>query len=121
PDYAQSDAGREHLTHNPSGYVSPLRLIDWVRNERLKFRPGTHYEYSNTDNIVLGLIAERVTGKTYGRLLSNIVFSPARLSETSFPTRQITLPPPFIHGYHVEPGKPPEDLTSLISPSGAWA
>jgi D-alanyl-D-alanine carboxypeptidase len=26
-----------------------------------------------------------------------------------------------MHGYDVEPGKPPQDVTTLLSPSGAWA
>jgi D-alanyl-D-alanine carboxypeptidase len=121
PDYTHSDGARENVTKHPRTYVSPLQLIGWVRNERLRFPAGTRYEYSNTDNIVLGLIAERVTGQSYGRLLSTIVFSRAGLSQTSFPTRQIALPAPFIHGYNVEPGKAPQDLTTFLSPSGAWA
>jgi D-alanyl-D-alanine carboxypeptidase len=31
------------------------------------------------------------------------------------------LPAPFIHGYDVEPGKQPQDVTTFLSPSGAWA
>ena len=31
------------------------------------------------------------------------------------------MPAPFIHGYAVEPGKRPQDVTTLLSPSGAWA
>jgi D-alanyl-D-alanine carboxypeptidase len=121
PDYTHSDGARKHVMTNPRGYVSPRQLIDYVRNERLRFPPGTRYEYSNTDNVVLGLIAERVTGQSYGRLLSTIVFSRAGLTQTSFPTRQITLPAPFIHGYQVEPGEAPQDVTTFLSPSGAWA
>lgn len=121
PDYSQSAGALQHLMTDPRGYVSPLQVIDWVRTAPLTFPPGTRYEYSNTDNIVLGLIAERVTGESYGRLLSSIVFSPAGLSQTSFPTRRIALPAPFIHAYQLEPGKPPVDTTTAISPSGAWA
>jgi D-alanyl-D-alanine carboxypeptidase len=54
-------------------------------------------------------------------LLARRVFRPARLTRTSFPTRRVPLPRPFIHGYLVEHGQPPEDVTTLISPSGAWA
>ena len=85
------------------------------------FPPGTRYEYSNTDNIVVGLIAEQVTGQSYGDLLSALVFAPAELTQTTFPTRRISLPKPYIHGYAVTPGQPPQDLTTFLSPSGAWA
>ena len=35
------------------------------------------YAYSNTDNIVVGLIAEQATGRSYPSLLSSTVFRPA--------------------------------------------
>jgi D-alanyl-D-alanine carboxypeptidase len=121
PDYTQSDGFRMQAMTNPRGYVSPMRIIGWVRNKSLRFTPGSRYEYSNTDNIVVGLIAQRVTGRSFGQLLSTIVFRPAGLRQTTFPTRRISLPMPFMHGYDVEPGKPPQDVTRFLSPSGAWA
>ena len=121
PDYTQSDGFREQAAKDPRGYVSPMRIIDWVRRAGLKFTPGSRYEYSNTDNIVVGLIAQRVSGQSYGQLLLRIVFRPAGLTQTTFPTRRISLPAPFLHGYQVRPGMPPQDVTTLLSPSGAWA
>jgi D-alanyl-D-alanine carboxypeptidase len=121
PDYTQSDGFRMQAMTNPRGYVAPMQIIDWVRTTGLRFTPGSRYEYSNTDNIVVGLIAQRITGRSFGELLSTIVFEPAGLSQTIFPTRRISLPTPFMHGYDVEPGKPPQDVTTLLSPSGAWA
>jgi D-alanyl-D-alanine carboxypeptidase len=121
PDYTQSAAFREQAMTNPRGYVSPTEIIDWVRQDRLAFMPGSRYEYSNTDNIVIALIAQQVARQSYGHLLSTLVFGPARLTQTTFPTRRISLPAPFIHGYAVQPGKPPQDLTTFLSPSGAWA
>jgi D-alanyl-D-alanine carboxypeptidase len=50
-----------------------------------------------------------------------LVFDPAGLSQTSFPTRRIPLPRPFIHGYIVDPPAKPQDVTTFLSPSGAWA
>jgi D-alanyl-D-alanine carboxypeptidase len=121
PDYTQSAGFRKQATTNPRGYVSPAAIIDWVRNDRLVFTPGSRYEYSNTDNIVLAVIAERVTHRSYGQLLSALVFRPARLTQTTFPARRISLPAPFMHGYDVAPGRAPRDVTTLLSPSGAWA
>jgi D-alanyl-D-alanine carboxypeptidase len=121
PDYTQSDGFRRQAMRDPRGYVSPMQIIGWVRNKRLRFTPGSRYEYSNTDNIVVGLIAQRVTGRSVGQLLSTVVFGPAGLRQTTFPARRIALPTPFMHGYDVEPGKPPQDVTTFLSPSGAWA
>ncbi len=121
PDYTRSEGFRNHITANPRGYVSPTQLIDWVRTDGTVFTPGSRYEYSNTDNVVVGLIAEHLTGESYPHLLSAIVSRPAGLTQTTFPTVRLSMRRPFIHGYEVSPGKPPEDVTNTFSPSGAWA
>jgi D-alanyl-D-alanine carboxypeptidase len=121
PDYTQSEAFARAVRRNPRAYVTPEQVLEYVRTEPLAFAPGSRYAYSNTDNIVVGLIAEAVTGTDYPTLLRDLVFRPAGLRETSFPVRRRTLPSPFIRGYFVEPGERPADATSFLSPSGAWA
>jgi D-alanyl-D-alanine carboxypeptidase len=120
PDYTKSEGFAEQAKKDPRGLVAPRQIIDWVRADPLEFAPGSRYEYSNTDNIVIGLIVEAVTGRAYGRELKSVVFGPAKLHETSFP-RKAALPSPFIHGYLVAPGEKPEDVSTALSPSGAWA
>jgi D-alanyl-D-alanine carboxypeptidase len=121
PDYTKSQGFRRQFGNDPGGYVSPAKILSWVRRGRLEFTPGSRYEYSNTDNIVVGLIAERVTGTPYGRLLQEIAFKPLGLRETSFPIRP-ALPRPFIHGYLVvDDMGATEDVSTLLNPSGAWA
>ena len=121
PDYTRSEGFAEQVRTAPRGFVSPAGVIDWVRDDGLEFAPGSRYAYSNTDNIVIGLIAQAVTSSPYRTLLDDIVFGPARLHETSFPTRRIRLPRPFVRGYVVEAGEEPQDVTTFLSPSGAWA
>ena len=121
PDYTQSEGFRTQAMADARGYVSPMQIIGWVSNKGLRFTPGSRYEYSNTDNIVVGLIAQTVTGRSFGQLLSMLVFGPAGLRQTTFPARRVSLPTPFMHGYDVEPSKPPQDVTTFLSPSGAWA
>jgi D-alanyl-D-alanine carboxypeptidase len=120
PDYTQSKGFVEQAKNDPRGYVPPQTVIDWVRADPLQFSPGSSYEYSNTDNIVVGLIAQAVSGETYSEALERIVFGPARLRQTSLPSKA-ALPKPFIHGYFVSPDEKPEDVSTLLSPSGAWA
>ena len=119
PDYTKSDGFVDQVGTDPRGIVHPSTILDWVSTQGLLFPPGSRYEYSNTDNIVAALIAEGVSTDTYGDMLRKLVFRPARLTETSFPTERISLPRPFIHGYL--PTEPPEDVTEFLSPSGAWA
>lgn len=120
PDYTRSEAFFEQAQTDPAGYVAPLTIIDWVRSDPLEFDPGSKYEYSNTDNIVVGLIAETVTGRSYASELRRVVFGPAKLRQTSFPSGT-PLPQPYLHGYVTEAGEPPEDVSEFLSPSGAWA
>jgi D-alanyl-D-alanine carboxypeptidase len=120
PDYTKSKGFIRQAKKDPRGFVSPRKVIGWVRADPLEFAPGSRYEYSNTDNIVVGLIVEAITGQPYGQALEQIVFGPAGLNQTSFPTK-LALPKPFIHGYVVEPGEKPIDVSTFLSPSGAWA
>jgi D-alanyl-D-alanine carboxypeptidase len=120
PDYTKSAGFRKQFEDHPRGYVRPRKIISWVEHDPLVFRPGTRYEYSNTDNIVIGLMARKVTGRSYASLLRRIVFRPLRLGRTSFP-RRTALRRPFIHGYVVEGRPEPLDVSTSLSPSGAWA
>jgi D-alanyl-D-alanine carboxypeptidase len=121
PDYTTSKGFVKQAETDPRGYVSPRKVISWVRDEPLEFAAGKKYAYSNTDNIVIGLIVEAVTGRGYGDELKRIVFGPAHLAQTSFPTK-LPLPKPFIHGYlPATETEAPEDVTTFLSPSGAWA
>jgi D-alanyl-D-alanine carboxypeptidase len=120
PDYTKSDGFLQQFQDDPKGFVSPAKIISWVAADRLVFPPGSKYEYSNTDNIVIGLMAEKVRSKPYGTQLSDVVFKPLRLLRTSFPTR-VALPRPFIHGYTIDGKGKAQDVSTLLSPSGAWA
>ena len=120
PDYIRSDAFIKQFTADPAAYISPMDLLGFVRDTPLDFPPGAKYHYSDTDNIVVGLIAERATGLSYDGALRRYVYRPLGLTETTLP-RTVKMPKPFIHGYDIEPGKDPVDVSHLINPAGAWA
>jgi D-alanyl-D-alanine carboxypeptidase len=121
PDYTKSDGFIKQAETNPRGYVSPQKVISWVAKEPLVFKPDSKYEYSNTDNIVVGLMVEAVTKKTYADNLQQIVFGPSKLTQTSLPTK-VKIPSPFIHGYlPATETESEQDVSEFLSPSGAWA
>ena len=120
PDYTKSAGFGTQFTEDPGGFVSPRKIIGWVENDPLAFTPGTEYAYSNTDNIVIGLIAEKVSGRSYASLLRSFVFRPLGLSQTTFPSTT-ALPRPYIHGYVVGAMARPADVSTSLSASGAWA
>jgi D-alanyl-D-alanine carboxypeptidase len=120
PDFTGQPDFQAFVTANPQAYVAPRDLLDYVADEPLLFTPGTAYEYSNTDNIVVGLMAEAATGTPYDQLLATHVYGPLGLHDTSLPIDS-ALPEPFIHGYDVSTDSPPEDISTAISPATAWA
>ncbi len=120
PDYIRSKAFIERFTKDPKAYIPPRALLGFVRGDPLEFASGSRYLYSDTDNIAAGLMAERATGNSYDQLLFELVYRPLRLFQTSLP-RTVRMPRLFMHGYDVEAGRPPEDVSELINPAGAWA
>jgi len=63
-----------------------------------KFAPGAGFFYSDTNTLMLGKIAETVTGKSIGTLLRERIFKPLALKQTSFPATT-ALADPFWNGY----------------------
>jgi D-alanyl-D-alanine carboxypeptidase len=90
-----------------------------VEDEELLFDPGSEYHYSNSDNIVVALMAEAATGMSYEALLRERVYKPLGLRKTSLP-RGPNLRKPFIHGYDTSE-HPPEDVSELLAAGWAWA
>lgn len=79
------------------------------------FDPGAGWEYSNTNYVLAGMIAEAVTGQTFGQAIRTRLLEPAGLEETYFDGEE-TVEGDLAHGY-----KPGEDLTWTHHPSAAWA
>jgi D-alanyl-D-alanine carboxypeptidase len=119
-EYIQAPAFGEQLNADPTRYFSPTELTAFVREAPLEFAPGSEYHYSDTDNIAAGLMEEKATGLSYQRLLAKLVFKPLGMRYSSLPVTE-KMPRPFLHGYDVEPGKKPEDVSELLNPAGAWA
>jgi D-alanyl-D-alanine carboxypeptidase len=119
PDYTASKGFAEGLTSAPLQAPSPGELLGYVEDEPLRFTPGSRFAYSNSDNIVIALMLQAVTGLPYSTVLEREVFSPLGLSQTSLPSTA-TLREPFMHGYSIGSSGKPEDV-SEFAPGWAWA
>jgi D-alanyl-D-alanine carboxypeptidase len=120
PEYIETKAFGEFINHDPRAYLSPEEILGFVRDEQLDFPPGSKYHYSDSDNIAVGIIAERASGLSYDQLLQRYVYGPLGLDETTLPVTP-AMPKPYLHGYTLEANKPPEDDSELLNPAGAWA
>ena len=120
PSYTKDPGYQRYLGTHFTDPITPEELLAFVADDPLHFPPGTQYEYSNSDNIVIGLMAEAASGSSYDELLRDLVFTPLGLDRTSLPTA-LEIPEPYVRGYDNSPPNPPEDISKLINAQQVWA
>jgi CubicO group peptidase (beta-lactamase class C family) len=64
--------------------VPQTALLSLIRDQPFDFAPGTRWYYSNTGYYLLGVLLERVTGRTYADYIREEVTRPAGLTGTSY-------------------------------------
>jgi len=114
PNYTENEAFVDHFVANLRTPITKPEIIDFIAGEPLDFPAGTRYRYSNTDNIVVAMMAEAATGTSYERLLGRLVLGPLGLTSTELP-RGWRLPRPRINGYETLPVV--EELTTCCAMS----
>jgi CubicO group peptidase (beta-lactamase class C family) len=103
PELSRSDAGRiitiESLLEQRSGLSRALgqqlvavddrspgamsRAISAIRASDFATRPGTRFEYSNANYMILGRTIKRATDQSYASAMQRLVFDPLDLHATS--------------------------------------
>jgi CubicO group peptidase (beta-lactamase class C family) len=63
----------------------PLKeLVTQFCSDPLEFTPGTEFHYSNSGYLILALIIEKITGKTYAEVLDEKIFKPTGMKNSFF-------------------------------------
>ncbi|OBA94428.1 D-alanyl-D-alanine carboxypeptidase [Mycobacteriaceae bacterium 1482268.1] len=142
-NYTETRELNEMGDSNPQKVWTPDELLALSYSHRPYFPPGAGYHYSNTNTVLLGLIAETLDGKPLSQVFQDRLFTPLGLKDTHFPaTTSSAIPDPHPHGYMygnnvLTMGSPaavppdmqaaakagtllPSDQTNL-NPSWAWA
>ena len=122
PDFTKDQGFLDALVASPKQAPTAARSCSpYVEDKPPFFEPGTQYEYSNSDNVTVGLMVEAATGTSYEEQLREQVFRPLGLKKTSLP-RGPNLGKPFIHGYDNDPSQqPPDDLSEVLASGWFWA
>jgi len=68
---------------NVPHHATPLQHFALVRNLPLAFAPGSRYEYSNTNYVLLALIVQNVSGEPYARFVTEHLFRPTGMTGAS--------------------------------------
>jgi len=64
--------------------LTPTQIVDLVREFPFDFEPGEKQQYNNTGYIMLGMIIEKITGKTYAQHMQDEFFTPLKLTHTRY-------------------------------------
>ncbi|MFE4699672.1 serine hydrolase domain-containing protein [Streptomyces sp. NPDC056738] len=116
-----SDADFEHdLLSDPQRFFTPRELLAYGFKHPNTFAPGTQFEYSNTNLILLGLVVEKVTGRKLRDIIDERVLRPARLRHTLFPKGN-EFPKPHPQGYTDQTLSGEVANSTNWNPSWAWA
>ena len=118
PDFSLTLEFRDALLKSLQQAPAPRVLLSYLKNPKLNFTPGSKYEYSNSDNILIGLMIQNATGRSYESVLATNVFGPLNLTRTSLP-RGSAMVFPVLRGYDIRP--PLEDVTNQIAAGWSWA
>ncbi|MCY0951130.1 serine hydrolase domain-containing protein [Streptomyces sp. H27-S2] len=99
-NYTNAPELADALDADPGKAVTPRQMLDIAFRHPPDFAPGTSYEYSNTNYVLLGLIAEKAGGSSLARQFQDRLFAPLALKGTSLPAAdELSLPAPYSHGY----------------------
>jgi D-alanyl-D-alanine carboxypeptidase len=122
PDFTKSPKFVHALLASPHHAPRPRTLLGYVRNKPLDFPAGTEYRYSNSDNIAVGLMIQKATGRSYNHELRHNVLRPLHLRQTSLP-RGIRMPRTYIHGYarDEKTNRITDDVSHLAAAGWSWA
>ena len=102
PDYS-NDITIQHLLNNSSGMEANIGRIDdngnglmpektlisldelltKFKDSKLKFKPGTGYDYNNFGYLLLANIIEMASGQPYANYMEQAVFKPANMKNTA--------------------------------------
>lgn len=80
PDFTSSPTYR-NIKCNP---FSKEELVNVFADLALQFTPGEKHAYSNSGYFLLGVIIEKITGKTYEQVLKEKIFTPLKMINTGY-------------------------------------
>ncbi len=120
-NYAQHPSFGRTITQNPSIVYSGRDVIGQFL-QAPAFEPGARSQYSNTNMVLLGLIAEEVTGTPLTDLFRTRLWEPVGLTHIFMPHLQEPTGP-VAHGWASQGGTPlemdPMTYASLYTAAGA--
>lgn len=98
---------------------TPQQIVNLAIRQGRAFAPGTWY-YSDTNYVLLGIIATDVTHEPFAQLVRRMVLRPLGLRQTSFPVASTAMPRPATVGY-VQGTGDSYQRAPVLNPSATFA
>lgn len=83
-DLLRHQSGLVSNVGNDYEKISQAEFVDTLMNSILRFEVGTRFSYSNIGYSLLGIIIEKVSGKTYEDYLYENLWKPAKMEMTGY-------------------------------------
>ncbi|HYG11978.1 MAG TPA: serine hydrolase domain-containing protein [Pyrinomonadaceae bacterium] len=90
-----------------------------ARQKNISFKPGAKYQYSNSGYFLMGIIVERVSGKSLRAFAEENIFKPLGMKNTLFFDNRFEVVKNRAHGYMIGPDKSIRARSSLYDLVGA--
>ena len=101
PDYVQNADFLRDSLENPFRAWTPKEQIEIGLSTPRVFAPGTNWDYSHTNYVILGLALEAATGEPLADLLRRYILDPLNLTGTAS-EQTAWMPEPVLHAYSSE-------------------
>ncbi|QPM90603.1 serine hydrolase domain-containing protein [Pseudooceanicola algae] len=123
PNYTLTEAFWTDFASDSGRVYAPEDLLSYIATEPPLFEPGTQFDYSNTNTVLLGMVIEQVSGQPIGDTLRAEIIEPLGLGATVWPGRSARMPEPLAHGFtlqgeNVSPDAPLD--ATFWNPSWGW-
>lgn len=107
----------------PETIFTPDQLLKVGIGESPLFPPGTQFDYSNTNTILLGMVIEKVTHRPVAEAFNAMIFKPLSMHNTSWPGKSTKMPTPYAEGFTLQGDSAKPDAPSNAThwnPAWAW-
>jgi CubicO group peptidase (beta-lactamase class C family) len=128
PDFVQNAQFQTEVYANPFRAWTGPELVAIGLSTPRRFAPGTNWDYSHTNYVILGQALEAIGGAPLDRLLQTLVLDPLGLVDTRSATTA-AIPSPVLHAFTSErravlgipPGKRFYEESTFWNPSWTLA
>jgi D-alanyl-D-alanine carboxypeptidase len=118
--YSANEAWALKFVGNPYFQWAHEELLPYSFTQPPLFAPGTAFNYSNTNTILLGLLVEKVSGETLEAYVGKHLLAPLGMTHTYFPS-DAEFPSPHAQGYTEQTLNGKEAIATDWNPSWGWS